>query len=324
VGRRAVLGVVVVAVALLGGCTKLVSGSPVPVDESERKPTEIKAEDVLGDYASVDACSLIEPDTFTDFGDSEYAYHYSLDYCEVDVTESGGDTFMSAGQLFPLKTIQENIVGPPLQELDGDLWVGQGADDDTHCVQYVVFADDVAMAVDAYIYDEHSSDQLCAMVESAVKGVVDVVGEDSVRHRDLKKDSFAKLDACDVVPKGTVEGVPLLAGVTDQEQSLSGHFCRWTSGDENAPELNVTFGSDQPGDGADKAQASEIDGRPTMTTLQDTWCEVKTEHIPVETEGKDDGYVEVASVTVYGSGGAPMCDAATAVATKVWPELPEA
>jgi len=322
VGKRAVLGAVVAAVAVLGGCATTVSGTPVPVSEKDRKPSVINAKDVLGDYQSIDACSLIEPDTFKEFGAAEYAYHYSLDYCEVEVSESAGPVYLSAGQLFPLRTVRKNITGPPLDELDGDLWVGQGADEKERCVQYVVFADDVAMAVDAYIYDDHASDQLCTMVESAVKGVVDVLTNGTVRHRDLDKDSFARLDACDVVPKGAVEDVPLLAGLSE-EKSLSGHFCRWNGDTEDGPELNITFGTDQPGDGADEGQTSDIDGRSTLTTLKDTWCEVKTEHIPVDTEGKDDGYVEVASVTVYGSGGNEMCQAATMVATEVWPELPE-
>lgn len=323
VGKRIVVVVALAGVAVLGGCATKVSGTPIPLGEDERRALVLNAEDALGDYESIDACSLIEPATFDEFGDSEYGYHYSLDYCEVEVTESGGSVFTSVGQLYPLREVREYITGPPLRELDGDAWVGQGADDANRCVQYLVFADDVAMIVDAYIFDDHESDDLCTVAEAGMEAAIGVVTDGSVRHRDLEKDSFATLDACEVVPEDAVTDLPAFAEATE-ERALSGHFCRWTTGEGDAPEVSVDFGSEEPYDGDGTAQESEIGGRATLTTLESSWCEVLTEHIPVEIEGdSESGYVEVARVTVYGEAGGDMCQTATKVATAVWAELPE-
>jgi len=321
--RRWVLGAVTLACAT-AGCSSTEAAAPKP--DEKKVPAVLTAKAALGDLHSLDACSLIKPETFSKFGAVTYGRHhpwdrYSLENCEVDVGITAPVT-ISAGRMHPIADISQLMAGEPVRTLDGDLSVVQGETGADHCVQFVVFPDDLAMAVDAYVYEERTvTEDLCGMVAAAVDGVVDVLVAGTVRHRELADNSFGLLDACDVATSAGVAPVGMQAWP-------SGHRCVWTfDGDPSSIEL--TFDSlvatSTLGEGI---VDTEMEGRRTLSLPHDGSCEVWTEHIPVEIEDtSDSGYVETATVTAYGSTENArettlLCLPAIDLARKVWPGLP--
>jgi hypothetical protein len=321
---------VVACVVLLSACTTRVGGTPLAGDTLPPEPEELTAEVVFGDLTTIAPCSLTEPDVFDEFGESALATPESLDYCAISVDPpDGGNAVISVGALGSLDS-QPELAGKKVEELDGGLWIGQQDDDPQFCSQLLVFPDDVTMQVAGSAYE--GEPDTCPMVEAGMERAVRAILDEEVEHRDPDEDSLLSIDPCDTIRDSEVSAIAGLAGAEQPSEYPGRHTCYWeVPGAATRTSARVVFGAGlKPKALADGANENPVAERPTATnpypSIGDgSYCAVETGHIPFdEVDGED--AVELASVFVRLPAGqvAAACTAATAIATVVWQELPDA
>jgi hypothetical protein len=319
----------VLTVAILSACTARVDGTPVAGTTLPPEPEELTAEAVFDDLTTIAPCSLTEPAVFAEFGTAEFAPPESLDYCAIGIdTEDGANVVMSVGALGSLDALPE-LRDKRVKDVEKGLWVGQQDDDTAFCSQLLVFPDEVTLQVQGSVYD--GTADTCPMVEAGMDRVIEVVLAGEVEQRDPPARSLQSIDPCDVIDDSQVTAIPGLAGAERPSEYPGKHTCYWEV--PNAPSrvsLRLMFSAGvepdayQPG-----ANTNPIAGRPSATnpypSLGDgSYCSVETGHIPFE-EIEGEEAVELAGVFVRMPAGQvdAGCAAALAVATIVWPELPE-
>lgn len=327
--RVVVLSRVVAAVAaavFASACTVQVSGDPVAGTTLPPVPEELTSEVVFEDLTTVDPCSLIDLSVFDELGSAEFATPESLDYCLLTVKADGDDAFLMVGAL---DALDEDLAGVRIEEFDGGLWLSQRDDSAEYCSQLLVFPDDVTLEVQGSTTD--SGTDICPFVEAAMEYVVGVVLDGDVEHREPKKRSLITVDPCEVLSDADVQGVPGFEAAAKPAQSPAEHGCYWETGSgANRMSVRLTFGvGREPEAFRPGANETLIAGRESATNPYDSvgdgsYCAVETGHILFEeVDGED--IVEVAGVFVRMPAGQVNagCQAAVAVATIVWPELPK-
>jgi hypothetical protein len=285
---------------------------------------------VFDDLTRIAPCSLTEPDVFAEFGDVEFAPPESLDYCAIKVdTPDGANVVMSVGSLGTLDALPE-LRGKRVKEVEKGLWVGQQDDDESFCSQLLVFPDDVTLQVQASVYE--GATNTCPMVEAGMDRVIEVVLAGDAEQRDPPADSLQTLDPCDTIDDGQVTAIGGLTGAARPHEYPGEHTCYWeVPGATSRISVRLMFSAGvEPEVYQTGGNANPVAGRPTVTnpypSLGDgSFCAVETGHIPFD-EIDDEKAVELAGVFVRMPAGQvdAACAAAVAVATIVWPELPEA
>jgi hypothetical protein len=325
-------GSVTAALAILvalTGCGTRVGGQPVAATSLPPRADDHSAATMLGDLPTLAPCSLTDPAVFAEFGTATYATPESLDYCAIAVKpQSGVDVVLTVGQLGRLSDTPD-LAGRRIRDVDDDRYVAQSDDGAGSCTQSLVFPDEVTLEIAGTSYEGTPPDT-CGMVTAAMNKVIEVLDGGEVGHRSSADDSFAGLDPCSLVEDGTVTALPGFAAAQRRE-SPGRHQCYWetsTAPDRMSIRLMFAAGPVPAVTGAG-AKSTPISGRPTVTTPYPevgdaAYCAVESGHIAFDEVPGQEGMVELAEVYVRVPKGAvdQGCQAATAVATAVWPALP--
>ncbi len=321
---------VLVAVLAVAGCSTRLGGVPGAATtlESESEPSANTASNLLGDLATFDPCSLIEPEVFAAFGDAEWGTVESLDYCTVDVTpDDGGPILLSIGQLDDLT---ENPNAQEVEQLDGRLWIAQPTDEATLCTFLLVFEDNVTLEVTGSVV-EGEEPRLCSVVRSGMDEVVRIIEAGEVGERDPPDRSLQPVDPCELLTDETVAAQSGMSG-SERYEPPARHMCRWSaSPGPEAMTVRVVFNAGvSPSVSRPGSVSQRIAGRSTIVTPVPelgsmSYCLVDAPHVEFESP-RQDGLVEIASVWVRVAAGQVnlACQVATALAAEVWPRLPSA
>jgi hypothetical protein len=195
-----------------------------------------------------------------------------------------------------------------------------------YCNQLFVLPEGITMSVNAAQYDG-TEPRLCDMVTAGMQRAVQVFAIGPVRHRELAANSLGRLDPCLLVPAEALAAVPGIASVAAKSYPAR-HGCAWTAQDGTRMPVMFTVGP-PPRPAADGSSESSIAGRssvrsPAPDAGNYVFCGVQAAHIPFSAKGQT-GLVEIAAVSVRMPRGRvdAACTAADAVATAVWPKLPQ-
>lgn len=319
-------GAALLCAVSLSACATIVGGRPVAGDRPP-PPAELTSAAVFDDLTTVDPCSLVDLDAFTEFGEAELGAPESLDYCAVVVSGDDSEVSLSIGELAELDG-EPTDDDERVREFDGGLWVWEVDGDPAYCTHQLVFPDDVTLEAAAFADD--GEEDTCPMVEAAIEAVVGVLVDDAVEHRDVEEHSLVGIDPCDLIDDDQVAAIPGFAGAQQGYESPARHTCYWDVPSNENLTVQLLFGAGAPPDAYEPgANTNPVAGRPTATNPypdigDSAYCMTETGHIPFrEIEGHEN-VVEIASVIV----GAPKgqvdlaCQAAVALATVAWPELP--
>lgn len=320
-GLRLVLGVVLVAVSALVGCTARVGGTPSGVATSGRDlagSERIHAEDALGELPDWNPCSVVQPDGLPADWTGSLDVPVGFEYCLLTVT-TGDDVKadVEVGYLYrSTHDLDEH------QERDGGITVVPDDSGDDSCIRDIVFADGIALVVRSWPYDTADASEMCAISDLVVDQVIDAVTAGLAASLQLEAGSLGALDPCELVTADMVALVPGIAADVEAERQVARHSCWWTTPDGIS--LSVQF---QVGDLPDGEVEEERHGRFTSVVEYDdddetSLCAANGEHLPFEFESRE--FTEYASVYVYLKPGQveQACAAASAVANLLWPKLP--
>lgn len=320
----------VTVLAALTGCSAKLGGLPLPGPAAAESP--VTAE-VLGDLSTIEPCTLTDPEVFRRFGSAEFGTPESLDYCTVSVRpDLSSEVIIRVGRLGRLSDAPD-LQGQRLEDVDDNLYTVQGYDDSSICSQALVFAgDDLTIEV-AGIHSAGEVTTNCDMVAAGMDQVIDVIRNGGVGHRFPEPDSLVTLDPCDLVGDETVTAFPGFADLA-RVDNPGGHQCHWRSPtDETELRVEVAFEAGPMPEvwSEGVSNTNPVAGRPSVTNMnpraaEATVCVVSTGHIPFTEFEEQLGLVEIAEVFVYvpGENQPVACQAATAVATELWPKLPPA
>lgn len=337
---RAPLGAVLPALLLLvalvvSGCTSTVLGTAAPdpavVAELERQRelerTPLTAELALGDFSTVDYCSVVDfaelgktftltQDPITSFDSCSFAAELSGVAIQVDtgyLTLGGVRGVPESGEKLP-RGLKKEL----LSERAGE------------CSLFVVFVDDHRLEVrvralaDGTGQDPPSNDVLCQLADAVLDDVVsNLVRQGAVRHVSYPASSLGSVRLCGDPPIVDRDRVSSLVGipVTGESAELGGHSCRWET--DTSVLVVLYFGVEAPpqADPAGGVTERNIAGRPSFVHggLGSDFCIVRMPAGPAVNGGDE---VEIAGIIVQGQLDKPACAAAEGLAAAAWPKLP--
>jgi hypothetical protein len=199
----------------------------------------------------------------------------------------------------------------------GPLRVFEEAPVPDRCARYVVFSDNISLAVsaDSYNSPEAKVSSLCSIAEKATTAIAENVVSRKAGHRRFASSSLGPLDACKAATATSLAKVPGLSA-TQVTSYPAHHQCRW--GSTTVPSVTLRY----------------IIGEPSKTpeTKQETIAGKATAVYTVEIAGrslcvaevKQGDTPELAQVIVrLPPGGVDQaCAAVRTVAGEVWAQLP--
>lgn len=298
------------AALLLSACTSELPGTPV-ADPNGHAPGS--AADLIGDANTVDSCGLLDPASLNQFGTAEPRPQESYDYCWMRLPMSGAQVAVRFGLLERIRSVEDL----PARQIEtvGPLRVFEMSPAPDRCARYIVFTDNVTLAVSADTADSPgvAVSELCAVTEKATHVIAQNLAAKKVEHRAYEPGSFGPLDACKAVVT-TLGQVPGLA-VAQVTSYPAHHQCRW--GNAAVPSLTLRYVLNDPSSAAN-VQHETIAGRTSGVYTVDingpSLCVAE-----VKGTGRD-----LAQVVVRMAPGNEdaACAAARVVAGEVWSKLP--
>jgi hypothetical protein len=311
--RRSRLAVLIAAV-FLGGCTSQVDGTALS-DPGYLPPKRGGSTSALiGTANTLDACSLLDPRALAQFGTAEVPQQEAYDYCWLRMKVGESSVAVRFGLLERVRAIgdlQAKEVEPV-----ASLRIFEEPPVPDRCARYILFSDNVTMAVSADTRDTPGKNisQLCSVTEKATTTIAENVAANKVSHRQYEPRSLGPLDACDAVAVSLAQ-VPGLA-VGEVTSYPAHHQCRW--GSATVPSLTLRYVLSEPST-ASNVRRENISGRDTGVYNVDingrTLCVA---------EVKQGTGRELAQVIVRlaPNNSEAACVAARGVAAEVWSKLP--
>lgn len=288
------LGLVTCAL-LLAACT----GGEVDGASPPRKV--LTAKEVLGDYKTVDYCTLLDTSSGTTVS--------SFETCRVE--ENGLRRIVG-----PVRSDSELGLDPEYTRVysyPGDLPDGVAVREPTQdfgpaCVRHVGFSDHIWLMVavsDTREPTASTATERCSSADELVAGVLAAVAGGKVEHVSYAAGSFGGLDPCTLVERPEIEAIAG-AGVAP---ATHGHGCGY--GD-----IGLRFSVDVPSVGTPET----LGGRQVTVSGTVAQCDVTFDR-PLPDRP---GLVEKATVTrTIRSGQEDLCQDARAAAEVLFPELPQ-
>jgi hypothetical protein len=295
---------------VLTACSAPVVGAPSADPFAVPTPNPDSAAELLGNANTLDPCSLLPPAALAQFGTAVTPVQESYDYCWLRLPMSGASVAVRFGLL-------EHVQPGPARELEpvGLLRVFELSPVPDRCARYVLFSDNVTMAVSADTADSPgvTVSALCSVTEKAANVVAANISAKKLEHRPYAGTSFGPLDAC----KAAVTSLGQIPGLAAAQVTSypAHHQCRW--GGATVPSLTVRYVLSDPSTSPNVRHLA-IDGKPSGVYTVDiggpTLC-------VAEVQGDNR---ELAQVVVrMAPGNADVaCRAVQVVAGEVWSKLP--
>lgn len=265
----------------------------------------LTAEEVLGEYGTVDYCTLLDPAGGTPVS--------SFEHCRVDT----GALRRVVG---PVQSDAEVGLDPSLTEAlpHPDLPPGVAVREpvggqDSDCRRWVGFSDHMWLLVSAVNTGEgQATDPLCRVADDLVDDVLDAVEGGRVEHVSYGPESYGSLDPCAVLNRPEIQAV--VGADVQVSPSAHGHDCLFG-------EVGLSFTVGEPSVGTQET----VGGRPAVVSVEGAFCFVTVERALPDRPG----FVEKAKftgVSVNGEtlgNGADSCADVRAVAGIAVPGLPQ-
>jgi hypothetical protein len=311
--RRSRLAVLIAAV-FLGGCTNQVDGTALsdPGYLPPKRGGSTSA--LLGTANTLDACSLLDPGTLSQFGVAEVPQQEAYDYCWLRMKVGESSVAVRFGLLERARAIGE-LQAKEIEPVAA-LRIFEEAPVPDRCARYILFSDNITMAVSADTRDTPGKNisQLCSVTEKATTTIAENVAANRVNHRVYEPSSLGPLNACDAVVVSLAQVPGLAAGEVTTYPAH--HQCRW--GSATVPSLTLRYVLSEPST-ASNVTRENIAGRDTGVYNVDvngrTLCVA---------EVKQGSGRELAQVIVRlaPNNSEVACAAARGVAAEVWSKLP--
>ena len=332
---RAALAVFLVLVA--GACSaEPTAPSPVTTSAAARAsaarpttskpaavPAKITAKYALGDFTTMDACSLVPtaklPAKYHGLVEPQTVFADDIDDCQLELP-LGNDRFVevSWGELQ-----NTGAVSPPdatHEDLGGDLILKRTPADASSCVFYLEFSDRVAMTITAFPDRTATADQLCTAGHDVAKTLAAALrGGTRAEHRIVQTSSLLHEDACVLLPRGLAESLPPVGSYPTH------HTCAYGAADRFI-ELSFVRAPTDPTSVSGMAMTT-VAGRATarsQTTFGDgtSACRLVTTYGQVSDRTNSSVSVEAVQLSMNHTG-APPCAELAKLAAKIWPKLPK-
>lgn len=311
--RRIRLAVLIAAV-FLGGCTNQVDGTALsdPGYLPPKRGGSTSA--LLGDANTLDACSLLDPGALAQFGAAEVPQQESYDYCWFRMKVGDSSVAVRFGLLERARAISD-LQAKEIEPVAG-LRIFEEAPVPDRCARYILFSDNVTMAVSADTRDTPGKNisQLCSVTEKATTTIAENVAANKVGHRKYEPSSLGPLDACAAVSVSLAQVPGLAAGEVTTYPAH--HQCRW--GSATVPSLTLRYVLSEPSTAANVTR-EKIAGRDTGVYNVDisgrALCVAEVKQGP----GRELAQV---IVRLTPSNSEAACVAARGVAAEVWSKLP--
>ncbi|HEX3791257.1 MAG TPA: hypothetical protein VHW44_25570 [Pseudonocardiaceae bacterium] len=318
--------------ALLTGCTAITAGTAEPDAASLTQDTSgpITAQRVLGDFHTVDPCSLVQVPALPSGLSAKLATVDSIDACHLTVADSaGGRADIDVGELEFAGTEQPDQAASTIQ-LGRGLSLIRESPVSGFCDESLGFADHIYLDATGTDNNTDSSDDgahLCTADEQVLRGVATVLAGRTAAHRDFPANSLNSVDPCSILTPAFLRTVGL-SGAKPTEYP-GGHECDWRgSADADGLRLYATFGigkAPEPVGSSDSAatlagRSSVISGFALTST--ESLCSVETVQIPYGPAS--DHLDEIATVGAESPTGDAdqVCTTARSAATQIWRKLP--
>ncbi|OLZ56890.1 hypothetical protein [Amycolatopsis keratiniphila] len=271
----------------------------------------LTASEALGEYSSLDYCSLVDQRKVIGGGNAVKPPLTSFEFCRLEFVEGANRYTVTTG---PITSGQDPNNQPyeyagPLPE---GLSVQQSTfNQDTTCTRLLTFADGIRLSIAVTSDDKAPADQAdrCRTADATVGSAAGVITERKVGRLNLDQRSWGRVAPCALLDQHELDAA---AGAeTKPAPALSGHNCI-----RGKVSFSLSVGADTT-PGATEA----LGGRQVQVATSGAFCQVTT-HRPIP--GTPDR-VEQAALSVVGVDGAAedaTCAAAREVAAAVFPKLP--
>jgi hypothetical protein len=306
----------VVAAIVLTGCSNPVDGAALS-DPGYVSPTAgSSATGLLGRASTLDPCSLLEPVSLNQFGTAEVPQQEAYDYCWLRMPIGEASVAVRFGLLEKLRSTGE--LHATEMEPVGALRIFEVAPVPDRCARYILFSDNITMAVSADTRDTPGKivSQLCSVAEKATTTIAENVLARRIAHRQYEPSSLGPLNACDAVTVSLAQVPGLAAGEVNAYPAH--HQCRW--GSATVPSLTLRYVLSEPST-APEVKQETIAGRPTGVYNVDS--SGRTLCVAEVKQGVDRELAQVIVRLAPGMAG-QACASARLVAAEVWAKLPAA
>ncbi|WP_181774231.1 hypothetical protein [Amycolatopsis pittospori] len=287
--------------------------TPEPVatpSPSTDRDEALTAAEALGEYSSLDYCSLVDRQKVIGGGNAVKPPLSSFEFCRLEFVEGANRYTVSTG---PIVSGQDPNNQP--YEYGGTLPEGISVQQstfnaDTACTRMLTFTDGIRLSIVVTSDNKDPVDQVnrCRIADTTIGGAVEAVTAHKVGRLNLDQRSWGRVAPCALLDQHELDAA---AGPeTTPAPALSGHSCI-----RGKVSVALSVGADTT-PGATEA----LGGRQVQVTTSGAFCQVTT-HRPIP--GTPDR-VEQAMLSVVGVDGAgdAGCAAAREVAVAVFPKLP--
>jgi hypothetical protein len=288
-------------------------------------PNHVTAKDALGDFATVEPCSMVPlTDLPAEYTKSAAPFPIpppSVDTCSLALT-LGPDQFVTVdwGLLESRSTLTKREQPAHSRSLGHGLSLVRSADRPDECRQYLVFADDIAMAVDAYTHEK--STKLCGTGKAVADLIVKTLLVRAPAKRVVRDSSLTHQDACAMLTPEIVALLPGAAGAKLDRDYPAHHSCHYMG--PHLESVSLIFGMSESEYEPDEGEtAVKVAGKQTYQyDDHDSGCQLITQSPAGGTS--TNGFAETLKLIVITDGGSSACKQATKLAEKLWSKLPAA
>ncbi|SFG91452.1 hypothetical protein SAMN04489731_101941 [Amycolatopsis regifaucium] len=271
----------------------------------------LTASEALGEYSSLDYCSLVDQRKVIGGGNAVKPPLASFEFCRLEFVEGANRYTVTTG---PITSGQDPNNQP--YDYGGSLPEGVSVqqstfNEDTTCTRLLTFADGIRLSIVVTSDNTAPADQAarCRIADATVGSAAGVIGARRVGRLNLDQRSWGRVAPCAPLDQHELDAA---AGAeTKPAPALSGHSCI-----RGKVSFSLSVGADTT-PGATEA----LGGRQVQVTTSGAFCQVTT-HRPIPGTPER---VEQATLSVVGVDGAPedaTCAAAREVAVAVFPKLP--
>ncbi|MFE0027792.1 hypothetical protein [Amycolatopsis sp. NPDC059021] len=269
------------------------------------------AVNALGDFGTIDYCSLLDLPRVTGAGQVVQPPGPSFEWCRAQLTENNVHRVVMIG---PLST----DVDPNLKPYDSyagptpsGVSVQQSAfNTDTTCTRVITFADGIRLNLSVTdVTTPGPADARCAKADAGVGGALAAITAGKVGRLAFPDKSWGRVDPCPLIETHDLDAVS--GPETKLAPALSGHSCI-------RGKVSLRLSVDQT---APQGPAEALGGREARVSASGAFCTVDASQAAPGPPGRNEK-AELIVVETAGDANDATCAAARSAASVVFPKLP--